>query len=102
VVAARDGGVALIIVAFAEKLAQPDLGLKLLDKYPHFNVAREIGLDWTDLEFIRVAGSIDLRHDARAAGLRLDPSLRPLTSTLWPWGRALPGPEPTPRAAPAS
>jgi uncharacterized membrane protein YphA (DoxX/SURF4 family) len=53
-------GVALIIVAFAEKLAQPDLGLKLLDKYPHFNVAREIGLDWTDLEFIRVAGSIEV------------------------------------------
>ena len=53
-------GTALIIVAFVEKLAQPDLALKFLAEYPQFNVAREIGLDWTDLEFIRVAGAIEV------------------------------------------
>jgi hypothetical protein len=53
-------GAALIIVAFAEKLAQPALALKLLSQYPQFNIAREIGLDWTNLEFIRVAGAIEV------------------------------------------
>ena len=53
-------GAALIIVAFVEKLAQPDLALKFLAEYPQFNVAREIGLGWTDLEFIRVAGAIEV------------------------------------------
>ncbi len=53
-------GVALIIVAFDEKLARPDLALALLADHPELNVAREIGLGWTDLEFIRVAGAIEV------------------------------------------
>jgi hypothetical protein len=53
-------GTALIVVAFVEKLAQPDLALKFLAEYPQFNVARGIGLDWTHLEFIRVAGAIEV------------------------------------------
>ncbi len=53
-------GVALILVAFVEKLAQPDLALKFLAEYPQFNLAREIGLGWTDLEFVRVAGAMEV------------------------------------------
>jgi hypothetical protein len=53
-------GVALIVVAFVEKLATPDLALAFLDERPQFNVAREIGLPMGDLEFIRLAGSIEV------------------------------------------
>jgi hypothetical protein len=53
-------GGALIVVAFYEKLANPDLALAFLRDHPHFNVAQEIGLNWTDLQFIRVAGAIEV------------------------------------------
>jgi hypothetical protein len=53
-------GLALIAVAFAEKLAVPDLALSFLADHPEFNVAQQIGLHWTDLEFIRVAGVIEV------------------------------------------
>jgi len=53
-------GVALIIVAFDEKLAMPDLALAFLENHPKLNVAREIGLGWTDLEFVRVAAAIEV------------------------------------------
>ena len=33
------------MVAFVEKLAQPDLALEFLHHYPQFNVAREVGID---------------------------------------------------------
>ena len=53
-------GVALIIVAFAEKLANPALALDFLHHQPNFNVAREIGLPLGDLEFARIAGGIEV------------------------------------------
>jgi hypothetical protein len=53
-------GGALIVVAFYEKLANPDLALAFLQDHPHFNVAQEIGLNWTDLQFVRVAGAIEV------------------------------------------
>ena len=53
-------GVALIVVAFAEKLANPDLALAFLANHPDLNVAQAIGLSWTDLQFIRVAGAIEV------------------------------------------
>ncbi len=53
-------GLALVIVAFAEKLANPDLALALLDEKPYLNVARELGLPLGDLEFIRLAGAIEV------------------------------------------
>jgi hypothetical protein len=36
-------GTALIVVAFVEKLANPDMALRFLAEHPHFNVAREVG-----------------------------------------------------------
>jgi hypothetical protein len=53
-------GVALIVVAFAEKLANPDLALAFLRDHPDLNVAQAVGLDWSDLRFIRVAGAIEV------------------------------------------
>ncbi len=53
-------GLALIVVAFAEKLANPDLALAFLADHPDLNVAQAIGLDWSDLRFIRVAGAIEV------------------------------------------
>jgi hypothetical protein len=53
-------GLALIVVAFVEKLAQPDLALKFLAEHPHLNVAQELGIGMSDLEFTRVAGTIEV------------------------------------------
>ena len=53
-------GTALIVVAFVEKLANPDMALRFLAEHPEFNVAREIGIGMSDLEFARVAGAIEV------------------------------------------
>jgi hypothetical protein len=53
-------GVALIVVAFAEKLANPGLALDFLRHQPDFNVAQGIGLPLGDLEFARLAGAIEV------------------------------------------
>jgi hypothetical protein len=54
-------GSALIVVAFQEKLANPDLARQFLAERPDFNVAHSLfGLDWTDTQFIRVAGAIEV------------------------------------------
>ena len=53
-------GTALIVVAFVEKLANPDMALHFLSEYPYFNVAQEVGIDMSDLEFLRVAGAIEV------------------------------------------
>ena len=53
-------GVALIVVAFAEKLANPELALAFLEQEPSLYVAREVGLGITDVQFVRVAGAIEV------------------------------------------
>jgi hypothetical protein len=53
-------GVALIVVAFVEKLAQPELALAFLDDQPELNVFAQIGLPLGDLEFVRIAGAIEV------------------------------------------
>ena len=53
-------GGALIVVAFAEKLANPELALAFLEQQPDFNVAREVGLGMTDLQFVRFAGATEV------------------------------------------
>ena len=53
-------GVALIVVAFAEELAVPAMALDFLAHHEQFNVARQVGLGWSDLEFARVAGAIEV------------------------------------------
>ena len=53
-------GVALIVVAFAEKLANPAMALAFLAEHPDFNVAALVGLPMGDLEFVRLAGAIEV------------------------------------------
>jgi len=53
-------GVALIVVAFAEKLAAPGLAVAFLEQHPNLNVAQQVGLDMSNLEFARVAGAIEV------------------------------------------
>lgn len=53
-------GAALIVVAFVEKLANPDMALAFLAGHPDFNVAQLVGIPMGDLEFVRVAGAIEV------------------------------------------
>jgi hypothetical protein len=53
-------GVALIIVAFVEKLATPDFAVAFLADRPEFNIAQQVGIPLSDLHFVRVAGSIEV------------------------------------------
>ena len=53
-------GIALIVVAFAEKLANPAMALEFLRDHPDFNVAQQTGLGMSDLEFTRIAGGIEV------------------------------------------
>jgi hypothetical protein len=53
-------GVALIVVAFVEKLANPQLALSFLAEHPQLNVAHQLGLGMSDLAFIRAAGVIEV------------------------------------------
>jgi len=53
-------GGALILLAFTEKLARPELALEFLDRFPAFNVLQTLGLEVGDEAFIRIAGSVEL------------------------------------------
>jgi uncharacterized membrane protein YphA (DoxX/SURF4 family) len=53
-------GGALIVLSGTEKLVRPEIGLVLIDRYPILNVAQAVGLEFSDLEFLRVAGAIEL------------------------------------------
>lgn len=53
-------GTSLIVLAFTEKLARPDLAVAFLDRYPAFNVLRAFGLGVGDLAFVRIAGAVEL------------------------------------------
>lgn len=53
-------GASLVILAFTEKLARPALAQAFLDRYPAFNILQAAGLRVDDLDFIRVAGAVEL------------------------------------------
>ena len=53
-------GTALIVLAFTEKFARPDLALALLDRYPAFNVLHAFGAPVDDLTFVRIAAAVEL------------------------------------------
>lgn len=53
-------GVALIVVAFAEKLATPELAVQFLVDHPELNVAQQVGIGMSDLDFARLAGGIEV------------------------------------------
>ena len=53
-------GGSLVVLAFTEKLARPELALEFLDRFPAFNILQSIGLEVSDVTFIRLAGAIEL------------------------------------------
>ena len=57
-------GSALIILAFTEKLARPELSLEFLDRYPAFNVLQllggRFGFEVSDLVFIQFAAGVEI------------------------------------------
>jgi len=84
-------GLALIVVAFAEKLAMPDLALSFLAEHPDFNVAQQVGLAWSDLEFARAAGAIEVLFGLLLISGRLPQAIVliagiPFNATLWFFG----------------
>ena len=84
-------GLGLIIVAFAEKLATPDLALAFLAERPELNVAQQVGLGLSDLEFIRVAGAIEVLFGLLLISGALPQAIVliagvPFNATLWFFG----------------
>ncbi|HWQ12838.1 MAG TPA: hypothetical protein VNL77_08560 [Roseiflexaceae bacterium] len=54
-------GLSVAALALSEKLLNPALGVAFLHDYPHFNVARALGLSWfSDERFILAAGVVEL------------------------------------------
>lgn len=53
-------GSALIVVAFVEKLANPELARRFLDKQPAFNLAHLLDLPLGEDSYIRIAGAIEV------------------------------------------
>jgi hypothetical protein len=84
-------GLALIVVAFAEKLAVPGMALDFLAHHGQFNVARQVGLDWSDLDFTRVAGAIEVLFGLLVISGALSQACVllagiPFNATLWFFG----------------
>lgn len=53
-------GMSLIVVALTEKLIAPRLALEFLDRYPVLNLARTVGLNVSDVDFVRFAGAVEV------------------------------------------
>lgn len=53
-------GGALVVLSGTEKLIRPEIGLALIDRYPILNVATALGIEISDLDFLRIAGAIEL------------------------------------------
>ncbi len=84
-------GLALIIVAFAEKLANPDLALAFLAEHPELNVFAQIGIPIGDLEFARIAGAIEVLFGLLLISGALPQAIVliagiPFNATLWFFG----------------
>ena len=84
-------GLALIVVAFAEKLATPDLAVQFLANHPELNVAQQLGLGMSDLEFARAAGAVEVLFGLLLISGALPQAIVliagiPFNATLWFFG----------------
>ncbi len=84
-------GVALIVVAFVEKLANPDLALAFLAERPELNAAQAVGIAMSDQEFIRLAGAIEVLFGLLPISGALPQAIVliagvPFNATLWFFG----------------
>ena len=84
-------GLALIVVAFVEKLANPELALAFLQNHPELNVAQAVGIGMSDLEFIRIAGAVEVLFGLLLISGALPQAIIliagvPFNATLWFFG----------------
>ncbi len=84
-------GLALIVVAFAEKLATPDLAVSFLADHPQLNVAQQVGIGMSDLDFARVAGAVEVLFGLLLISGALPQAIVfvagvPFNATLWFFG----------------
>ncbi len=84
-------GVALIVVAFAEKLANPELAQAFLAEHAELNVFAQLGLGTSDLEFARIAGAIEVLFGLLLISGALPQAIVliagvPFNATLWFFG----------------
>jgi hypothetical protein len=84
-------GAALIFVAFYEKLINPELALDFLDEHRELQVAAQIGLPLSDVEFVRIAGAIEVLFGLLLISGALPQAIVliagvPFNATLWFFG----------------
>jgi len=84
-------GLALIVVAFAEKLAVPDMAVQFLVDHPELNLAQQLGIDMSNLEFARLAGGIEVLFGLLLISGALPQAIVliagiPFNATLWFFG----------------
>jgi hypothetical protein len=84
-------GLALIVVAFVEKLANPEMALAFLADHPDFNVLALAGLPVSDLEFVRIAGGVEVLFGLLLISGALPQAIVliagiPFNATLWFFG----------------
>ncbi len=84
-------GSALIFVALYEKLINPQLALDFLAEHPNLQVAHQLDLPLSDLEFVRLAGSIEVLFGLLLISGALPQAIVliagvPFNATLWFFG----------------
>lgn len=84
-------GLALIIVAGYEKMFNPDLALEFLVQYPDVQLAQQLGLGLSDIQFVRAVGVIEVMFGLLLISGALPQLIIliagvPFTATLWVFG----------------
>ena len=84
-------GTALIVVALYEKLINPQLALDFLATHRELQLAAQLGLPLSDLEFVRIAGAIEVLFGLLLISGALPQAIVliagvPFNATLWFFG----------------
>jgi hypothetical protein len=84
-------GGALIIVALYEKLINPELALDFLREHPDLQLAHQLDLPVSDVEFVRIAGAIEVLFGMLLISGALPQAIVliagiPFNATLWFFG----------------
>lgn len=84
-------GVGLIVVAMYEKLVNPELALDFLREHPDLQLAHQLNLPLSDIEFVRVAGAIEVLFGLLLISGALPQAIVliagiPFNATLWFFG----------------
>lgn len=84
-------GSALIIVALYEKLINPQLALDFLQEHPDLQLAHQLDLPLSDIEFVRLAGAVEVLFGLLLISGALPQAIVliagiPFNATLWFFG----------------